>query len=450
MGKEVKNTEFNPEERNNNVSNATKVLNEAKSESEKENKPDTRKKNAGIIVLCILAVIALVVGLISSNKMSEAEMDYALIQNTKTLDYSKEGEKINPIELVTIYRVIDNNQTESSSEKKQTDTGLIITCKPTSINTSKTGETKVMFTVKDKESKDATKTLFATFKVVDSSKSSNNTTTKKLVVSDTKIELKVGDKFDVKNVVSDAGNYKLVDKTPEKNDDGTYDTAWYTLTSNVDTSKAGTYEVAIHCVDKDGKTADKKVAVTVNEAKESDKKDDSSEKESNDSDSASSVDKSTLSGTNTQSSQNNEPAASKQPFGASSGNNNSAGSNNNAASTAPTCKKKQVQTKAAWSEQVLVSDAYDETVVDQEEYYDYIYEGTTTVCNGCGQEFSSYAEYQVHYKTIAGETGDWSHGSYHSYDTYTPVHHDAVTHIVHHDAVYTTVNHPAEYTEVCN
>lgn len=452
MEKEGAKNTINSEE-GNNVSNGTK------SEDGKGKKAGSGKK-IGVIVLCILAVIALAVGLVSCNKMADTEIDYALIQNIKALDYSKEGKKINPIELVTIYRVIDNNyQNESSSEKRQTDAGLIITCKPTSIDTSKTGGTKVTFTVKDKEHAEATKKLTATFKVVDNSQTSDTSAIK---FSDIKIGLKVGDDFDVKSVVSDAGDYKLVDKTPEKNGDGTYDTAWYTLTSNVDTSKAGTYEVKIHYVDKDGKTADKKITVTVKEKADkeangsSETADSSSGKKS-----ASSANISTSGGTNTKQTQNNAPVASKQPSGASFGNSDTASSSNKVANASNgggsatdnvpngTCTKKQVQTKAAWTEQVLVSAAYDETVVDQEAYDEQVYQGTTTVCNGCGQEFSSYQEWVAHSDSYLLK-GDIMHGGYHSYDTYTTVHHDAVTHVVHHDAVYTTVNHPAEYTEVCN
>lgn len=89
---------------------------------------------------------------------------------------------------------------------------------------------------------------------------------------------------------------------------------------------------------------------------------------------------------------------------------------------------KVVTDKAAWDETVVDQAAWDETVTTRV--------GDIVVCNGCGQEFNSYEEWDKHAGSFASQ-GDWSHGGYHVDGRYSTsvVHHDAITHTVHHDAV---------------
>lgn len=110
-----------------------------------------------------------------------------------------------------------------------------------------------------------------------------STTTRSYVVKDTQmpavnmtteaVTLTAGDAFDPQSVISSVfdpadGDLPRVDAEPAVlvNDayGRTYETGWYTLTSNVDVNKAGSYTVAVHAVDNHGNAVDANVPVTVN------------------------------------------------------------------------------------------------------------------------------------------------------------------------------------------
>ena len=95
-------------------------------------------------------------------------------------------------------------------------------------------------------------------------------------------------------------------------------------------------------------------------------------------------------------------------------------------------KTKQEEVTAAYDEQVLIQDAWDEPIYAR-----------VGICNRCGHEFLDPNE-DI---TIHMEAGCWSswHSEPHQVGT---THHDAVYQTVHHDAVYQTVHHDAETTTV--
>lgn len=96
-----------------------------------------------------------------------------------------------------------------------------------------------------------------------------------------------------------------------------------------------------------------------------------------------------------------------------------------------TYKTVWVQDSAAWDENVLVQDAWDEPT------YSWV-----AICNACGHVFSAGESVGDHM-----EAGCWS--SWHHEQRQTgSVHHEAVYNTVHHDAVYSTVHHEAETTVV--
>ena len=174
--------------------------------------------------------------------------------------------------------------------------------------------------------------------------------------------------------------------------------------------------------DKAGNEATKEFTVKVKAKKE----DKSSSSGSTNSNSGSGKNNSTSgSKNNTGSSSKNNGTSNSNNGNTSSGNNNSGSSSNN--KPQQNCTTVWVQDSAAWDETVVDQAAWDETVTTRV--------GDIVVCNGCGQEFNSYEEWDKHAGSFASQ-GDWSHGGYHVDGRYSTsvVHHDAITHVVHHEA----------------
>lgn len=187
--------------------------------------------------------------------------------------------------------------------------------------------------------------------------------------------------------------------------------------SQLDTSKAGEYKVKVTAVDKAGNEATKEFTVKVNAKKE--------DKETNSSSSNSSTSNKNNSSNKTNTSSKNNSTSN------SSSSQSSFNDNNTSTNSTPqqTCTTVWVQDTDAYDETIVVQQAYDEWVETSSSY-------PVIVCNGCGAEFRSLEEYVSHRGTYSSN-GDWSHGTYYS-GTHQATgyyeHHDAVTHTVHHDA----------------
>ena len=86
---------------------------------------------------------------------------------------------------------------------------------------------------------------------------------------------------------------------------------------------------------------------------------------------------------------------------------------------------------AAWDENVLVQDAWDEPIIAE-----------VDICNVCGYVYPIGAtsdDYGYHALVNPGDGGGW----YTEARQVGTTHHDAVYNTVHHDAVYQTVHHEA-------
>lgn len=400
---------------------------------------DSNNKKKWIIILICLVLIAGVAefGYLSSQTKKKDEAQKAAFDNvavevkddySETIPLTKDAKILKTEDLVEVLK--------DGKEDKNT---KITKVSRDTIDTSKEGGYTITYTIEtiDSLGNKATKDYKKTFTVT-------NTDEVAPVIKFNKdtVEITEGDKYDpsenIKSVKDDFDrDIQKADKKPDE-----AGTAYYIIDSlALDTSKAGEYKVKVTAVDKAGNEATKEFTVKVKAKKEDNS---SSNNNSNNGNSTSGKNNSTSgSKNNTSSSSKNNGTSSSNKGNTSSGSNNSGTSSNKPQQT---CS--QVKTKDAWDEQVLVSAAWDETVVDQPAWDEQVYDGTVTVCNGCGQEFNSYEEWQYHYKTIAA-TGDWSHASYHSYDKYKTVHHDTTYKTVHHDATYKTVHHGAEYTTVC-
>ena len=291
------------------------------------------------------------------------------------------------------------------------------------IDTSKEGGYVITYTIEtiDSLGNKATKDYKKTFTVT-------NTDEVAPVIKLNKdtVEITEGDAYDpsgnIKSVKDDFdGNITKVDKKPDE-----AGSAYYLIdSSKLDTSKAGEYKVKVTAADKAGNEATKEFTVKVKAKKE----DKSSSNGSTNSNSGSGKNNSTSgSKNNTGSSSKNNGTSNSNKGNTSSGSNNS-GTSGSSSNNKPqqNCTTVWVQDSAAWDETVVDQAAWDETVNTRV--------GDIVVCNGCGQEFNSYEEWDKHAGSFASQ-GDWSHGGYHVDGRYSTsvVHHDAITHVVHHEA----------------
>lgn len=174
------------------------------------------------------------------------------------IEYSSDGEPVDPFSLVQITR--ENDEIKLGEKDAYVSSGLKATCYPKVIDTSKTGLVNINFTIIDEDNHNSTQKATITFKVVDSS-------APEFELKKDKVTVTVGDEFDPASYIKDAHDAKLVEEEPKKNEDGSYDYSWYTITSNVKTKKAGNYSVKYHVVGTSGVVSDIELKVTVEEAK---------------------------------------------------------------------------------------------------------------------------------------------------------------------------------------
>lgn len=364
--------------------------------NENTKKIDGKKKRIKILsaVLAVIIVIAAVitgtVGCNTSNKNFECE----LTQIKKEVEYTSEGKPVDPLSLVYI-----GEKTEKKAKKSGIDENLEATAYPVNIDTSRVGNIEVTYTVTNKKSGESKK-LTSTFEVVNSDAPVFKTTDKKK-------EITAGEKFDPESLVKDNGGCKKVDEEPSKNADGTYAEAWYTVTSNVNVDKAGTYSVKFHAVGTNGVASDSEVTITVSEKKEESAKEDSKTDSKKDTKTATKSDsKKTVKKSNTANSKNNKTA--DKTNGATASKNNSSTSSGNTSSSTQT-QQKPAEKKC--HEVYHDAEGHWETVVTgqkwiqdtQDSYQDDI------VC-ACGKHFGTdYDAYSSHADDALAD-GDLGHG----------------------------------------
>ena len=297
-------------------------INDSNEESTNDKKKKIKILSAVFaVILVIAAVITGTVGCNTSNK----DVEYEVTQIKKEVEYTSEGKPVDPLSLVYI-----GEKTDKKATKAGIDENLEATAYPVNIDTSRVGDIEVTYTVTDKKSGESKK-ITSTFEVVNSDAPVFKTTDKAK-------EIAVGDKFDPESLVKDDGGCKQVDEEPSKNEDGTYDEAWYTVTSNVKTDKAGTYSVKFHAVGTNGVASDSEVKVTVTEKTEESAKEDSKTDSKKDAKTETKSDsKKTDKKSNTVNSKNNKTADNTN--GATASKNNSSTSTGNTSSSTQTQQK---------------------------------------------------------------------------------------------------------------
>ena len=381
-------------------------MKETEKKKETSNKSDDSKKKKQkwfIIIICLVLIAGVAeFGYLSSKSKKKEEAQKAAFDNVTVEvkdDYSETiplTNEENILDTKDFIEVLKNGKTDKNTK--------VIKVSRDTIDTSKEGGYTITYTIETVDSlgNKATKDYKKTFTVT-------NTDEVAPVIKFNKdtVEITEGDAYDpsgnIKSVKDDFdGNITKADKKPDE-----AGTAYYLIdSSKLDTSKAGEYKVKVTAADKAGNEATKEFTVKVKEKKEESSSDNSSNSSSN----------------------KNNGTSNSNKGNTSSGNNNS-GTSGSSSNNKPqqNCTTVWVQDSAAWDETVVDQAAWDETVNTRV--------GDIVVCNGCGQEFNSYEEWDKHAGSFASQ-GDWSHGGYHVDGRYSTsvVHHDAITHVVHHEA----------------
>lgn len=344
--------------------------------NENEKKIDNKKKRIkilSVILAVIIVIVAVITGTVGCNT-SNKDAEYELTQIKKEVEYTSEGKPVDPLSLVYI-----GEKTEKKATKAGIDENLEATAYPTNIDTSRVGEIEVTYTVTNKKSGEKKK-LTAKFEVVNSQAPAFKTTASSK-------EIKLGDEFDPKTLVKNDGGCKQVDEEPNKNEDGTYDEAWYTVTSNVNVDKAGTYSVKFHAVGTNGVASDSEVTVTVTEKKEESTKEDSKTDSKKDTKTATKSDsKKTDKKSDTANSKNNKTADKTNGATASKNNNSSVPSGNTSSSTQTQQKPAEKKCHEVYHD----AEGHWETVVTGQKWIQDTQDQTIVKykCNGCGQIFT--------------------------------------------------------------
>lgn len=385
----------------------TKQENEINGSNEESTNDKKKKiKILSAVLAVIIAIAAVITGTVGCNT-SNKDVEYEVTQIKKEVEYTSEGKPVDPLSLVYI-----GEKSDKKATKAGIDENLEATAYPVNIDTSRVGDVKVTYTVTDKKSGESKK-LTSTFKVVNSDAPVFTTTDK------TK-EIKAGDKFDPESLVKDDGGCKQVDEEPSKNADGTYDEAWYTVTSNVKSDKAGTYSVKFHAVGTNGVASDSEVTITVTEKTEESAKEDPKTDSKKDTKTATKSDsKKTNKKSNTANSKNNKTANKTNGATASKNNNSSAPSGNTSSSTQTQQKPAEKKCHDVYHD----AEGHWETVVTGQKWIQDTegYNEEIVVCK-CGATFPDDNAWEEHSVSMLAQ-GDTNH----TYSVQT-IHHEGTGH----------------------
>ena len=382
---------------------------------ENEKKFDNKKKRIktiSVVLAVIIVIVAVITGTVGCNT-SNKDVEYEVTQIKKEVEYTSAGKPVDPLSLVYI-----GEKTEKKATKAGIDENLEATAYPTNIDTSRVGEIEVTYTVTNKKSGEKKK-LTAKFEVVNSQAPAFKTTASSK-------EIKLGDEFDPKTLVKNDGGCKQVDEEPNKNEDGTYDEAWYTVTSNVKTDKVGTYSVKFHAVGTNGTSSDTKVTITVSEkTEESAKADSKTNSKKDDKTTTKSDSKKAENKSNATASKNNKTA--NKPNGATASKNNNTSSGNTSSSTQTQQKPAEKKCHDVYHD----AEGHWETVVTGQRWIEESPEKKIQdgyVCNSCGKFFSTDDEAGNHATDMMMDFGDETH-TYGPHFTITPAtgHYEDIT-----------------------
>lgn len=410
----------------------------------KDNKNMTNKQKKIIaLVMAVIVTLCVADGCYTLDKHNK-EVAQATAFDNVTVDFKSEysdgniaqTSKSETIDTTTLISVKKDGKVDKTTKISKVDVKDIDT------SISETYTVNYTIITKDSYGKEATKTYAKSFVVTNVDSVAPVITFKK-----DKVTITVGDSYVPKDNIKSVKDEFDGDVSYSK--EGT-DGAYYTIDdSKLNTSKKGTYKITVTAVDSAGNEATKTFKVKVKKASSS-------------SASASSTSTNNSNKSNTTTSKNNSSpskntttnkSSSSSSSSSSSGNKNttSSGSSNSSGTTQKQQKCNQVKVSDAWDEQVKVSDGWTETVVDSQAWTETDYSSgiTKVACNGCGQEFNSEEEWEIHFGQLF-QQGDTSHGGYTPHTYFNTIYHEAVTHQVYHEAQYKNVHHDAVYKTVCN
>ena len=242
--------------------NKNKIFENLKERLKKSNK----KKYIALLVVLLIAIISWI---IMTFGMKQKETEIHLEVLNKEIQYSEDATPVNPMILVQIAR--EENYANEKSEKAFVEKGLKVSCYPQVIDTSKTGTIEVWFTVIDEDNHNSMQKISAEFKIIDEN-------VPKFELKKQNVTIHVDGKFDPSSFVKNSFGAELVETQPKAKSDGTYATAWYTITSNVNCKKVGSYSVKYHVVGTNGVSSDVELKVKVEKKEEKQKNSESSSK----------------------------------------------------------------------------------------------------------------------------------------------------------------------------
>lgn len=140
-----------------------------------------------------------------------------------------------------------------------------VSCKPTTIDTSKVGKQQLTYTATMQDSYGETVTKDFTLEVT-----IHDTQSPIIELNESSITITEGDTFDESSNIKSVtdvidGNLEYVETEPEKTNTSApfYESGWYTYTSDVDTETPGKYTVRIKATDINGNATDLAYQVTV-------------------------------------------------------------------------------------------------------------------------------------------------------------------------------------------
>lgn len=385
-------------------------------DSEKNTKDKTnmtnKKQKIIALVMAIIVTLCVAGGCYTLDKHNK-EVAQATAFDNVTVDFKSEysdgniaqtskSETIDTTTLISVKKdgKVDKNTTISKVDVKDIDTSI-----------SETYTVNYTITTKDSYDKEATKTYAKSFVVTNVDSVAPVITFKK-----DKVTITVGDSYVPKDNIKSVKDEFDGDVSYSK--EGT-DGAYYTIDdSKLNTSKKGTYKITVTAVDSAGNEATKTFKVKVKKASSSSASASStSTNNSNKSNTTTSKNNSSPSKNTTTNKSSSSSSSSSNKNTTSSGSSNSSGTIQKQQSCHTVIGTGHYETVITGQKWVIDSNAWDEQIVDYE----------VVVCNGCGAEFSSEAEWSSHMELLR-QQGDTSHSGYSIKPYYTTIRHDATGH----------------------
>lgn len=367
-----------------------------------------RKTIKRALVLALLVTLCVTIGCLALDKHNKEVAQATAFDNVKVTyksDYqdgniAKTPEEDN-VDTTTLISVMKNGKVDHDTKITDVDVKTI--------DTSVEGNYSVTYTVttNDTFNNQATKTYKKTFVV-----SSNDTVAPVIKFKEKTVTITAGDEYNPKDNIKSVKDEFDGDVAYSKE---ATEGAYYTIDdSKLDTSKKGTYKVVVKAVDSSKNETSKTFKVKVKKASSSSTTSSSSSSNSSSSKSNTNTSKNNSSSSKATTS-NSYKSNSSSSSTSSNKNTTSSGSSSNSNNSSST--QKQQTCSQVWVD----TSHYEDVTTTKQEYVQPVQEQVSVVvCNGCGAEFSTYAEYESHAGALR-QAGDTSHSSHHSKTYYNTI-----------------------------